>query len=114
MGRLVRILIVSLAVALLLSGVGWGKGRLVVGVPADVDGLDPHRTVAAATFQVVCNIYDTLVEVTPDGRLVPGLAASWEISSDGLQYTFTLHQGIKVHTGRDLQAAMWPAASSGS
>ena len=41
----------------------------------------------------------------PDGRLVPGLAASWEISPDGLQYTFTLHQGIKVHTGRDLQAA---------
>ncbi|MGI6036531.1 MAG: ABC transporter substrate-binding protein [Limnochordia bacterium] len=105
MGRLVRVVIVSLAVALLLSGVGCAKGRLVVGVPADVDGLDPHRTVAAATFQVVCNIYDTLVEVTPDGRLVPGLAASWELSPDGLQYTFTLHRGIKVHTGRELRGA---------
>ncbi len=80
-------------------------GTLVVAVAADPDGLDPHKTVAAATFQITRNIYDTLVQTDEKGRIVPDLALSWAPSADGLTWTFTLRQGVRFHNGRTMTAA---------
>lgn len=77
-------------------------GTLTVAVAADPDGLDPHKTVAAATFQITRNIYDTLVQTDAQGRILPDLAAGWEPSADGLKWTFTLRPGVKFHNGREL------------
>lgn len=79
-------------------------GTLVVAVAADPDGLDPHKTVAAATFQITRNIYDTLVQTDEKGRIVPDLALSWEPSADGRKWTFTLREGVKFHNGRLMTA----------
>ncbi len=79
-------------------------GSLTVAVAADPDGLDPHKTVAAATFQITRNIYDTLVQTDEKGRIQPGLALSWQPSDDGLQWTFTLREGVKFHNGRTMTA----------
>jgi len=73
-----------------------------VAISANPDGLDPHKTVAAVTFEVVKNIYDTLVETDPQGNLVPGLAESWEASPDGLRWTFHLRKGLRFHHGKAL------------
>ena len=80
-------------------------GTLTVAVAADPDGLDPHKTVAAATFQITRNIYDTLVQSDGQGHIVPDLATRWQPSADGLQWTFTLREGVKFHNGRTLTAA---------
>ncbi len=80
-------------------------GSLVVAMSANPDGLDPHRNVAAAAFEVTCNIYDTLVEVDPESRLLPGLARNWEVSDDGRQWTFYLEEGVRFHNGREMTAA---------
>lgn len=50
-------------------------------------------------------IYDYLIEVNPEGLVVPNLASSWEISDDGLTYTFTLVEGVSFHDGRALSSA---------
>jgi len=71
--------------------------QLNFAISVDPDGLDPQRTVAASSFQVTNNIYDTLVKVTPAGEYVPGLVESWEVSEDGLTITFKLVEGISFH-----------------
>lgn len=50
------------------------------------------------------NVQETLVEVKPDGSIVPMLAEDWSISDDGLTYTFTIREA-KFHDGSDLDAA---------
>ncbi|MFW6252628.1 MAG: ABC transporter substrate-binding protein, partial [bacterium] len=43
--------------------------------------------------------YDYLVEILPDGTLEPSLATGWQISDDGLQYTFTLRENVTFEDG---------------
>jgi ABC-type transport system substrate-binding protein len=62
--------------------------------------LDPQKT--SEYYREPLNIYDRLVEaVTVDGKpeLVPGLAKSWDVSEDGLVYTFHLANDVKFHNG---------------
>lgn len=59
-------------------------------------------------YTIAMNIYERLVETrtNPDGssELVPGLAEKWDISDDGLVYTFYLRKGVKFHNGEELKA----------
>jgi peptide/nickel transport system substrate-binding protein len=51
------------------------------------------------------NIYETLTRYDPDTEeVVPVLAESWEVSDDGLEWTYTLREGVTFHTGRELTA----------
>jgi peptide/nickel transport system substrate-binding protein len=50
------------------------------------------------------NVQEALVEVKPDGSIVPMVAEAWEISDDGLTYTFTI-RSAKFHDGTDLDSA---------
>jgi len=86
------------------EGAGNGKSEIRMAISIDPDGLDPHRTAAAATFQITNNIYDTLVDVTPDGQMVPGLAKDWTVSEDGLSITFHLKKGVHFHNGKEVTA----------
>jgi ABC-type transport system substrate-binding protein len=66
---------------------------------------DPHRT--SEKYTVVLNVFDRLVEEKEEdgrNRLVPSLADSWEISPDGLVYTFRLHPGVTFSNGAALTA----------
>ncbi|WP_217995634.1 ABC transporter substrate-binding protein [Amphibacillus sediminis] len=80
------------------------KTELNMALSVDPDGLDPHRTTAASTFQITSNIFDTLVTVTPDGEIDKDLAESWAISDDGLTITFELREGVVFHNGREMTA----------
>ncbi|MEL7650200.1 MAG: ABC transporter substrate-binding protein [Sedimentibacter sp.] len=67
--------------------------------------LDPQKT--SEYYREPLNIYDRLVEaVTVDGKpeLVPGLAESWDVSEDGLVYTFHLAKNVKFHNGEPFTA----------
>ena len=71
------------------------------------DIVDPQCT--TEYYTVGMNIFDRLVEVkaNDDGtsEIVPSLAKSWEISEDGLTYTFQLEEGVKYSNGADLTAS---------
>jgi peptide/nickel transport system substrate-binding protein len=67
-------------------------------------GLDPAQARTQSQWVVGDLIFETLVETTPEGDIVPGLAHTWQISDDGLQYTFQLQPGVRFHNGREMTA----------
>ncbi|HEY8446324.1 MAG TPA: ABC transporter substrate-binding protein [Thermomicrobiales bacterium] len=79
-------------------------GVLKVGMQADPTALDPHKQSLTAIWHVVEHIYSRLTKILPDLSVGPELAESWEISEDGLVYTFKLRQGVTFHNGRPLVA----------
>jgi peptide/nickel transport system substrate-binding protein len=82
--------IVGILLALLL-GLGAASAQtLTMAMSAQPDTLDPQATAATAAFQVTKSLYDTLVEVDRGGAIQPSLATSFEVSDDGLRYTFHL------------------------
>jgi peptide/nickel transport system substrate-binding protein/oligopeptide transport system substrate-binding protein len=64
--------------------------------------MDPALSTDVPTGRVVSYLFDALARITPEAKVVPGLAKSWDISADGITYTFHLHSGVKFHDGRPL------------
>lgn len=80
-------------------------GVLVFGRGGDSTSLDPSRTTEGETFKVTKNIFETIVDFEDGGtEIVPGLAHDWEVSDDGLTYTFELEEGVQFHDGTDFNA----------
>lgn len=54
-------------------------------------------------------IHEPLIYLEPDGSFSPGLATDWQISDDGLTYTFILREGVTFHDGTpwNAEAAVW-------
>ena len=87
------------------SGGGSG-GAFVAAIAAQPDQLDPHKTTAYPSFQVLENVYDTLVVPSADDlTMEPSLATEWTTSEDGLTWTFTLRDGVTFHDGSTFDAA---------
>ena len=79
--------------------------ELTVARAVDADSLDPHKASTTQSLQVTSAIFDTLLTMGADGSIHPGLASAWEVSQDGLTYTFTIRDGIKCHDGTTFDAA---------
>jgi peptide/nickel transport system substrate-binding protein len=78
-------------------------GELVVRISQDMDFLDPHKALAAGTYEVMFNIFEGLLKPNSEGKLIPAVAESFEISKDNLVYTFKLRDKIKFHNGQDVK-----------
>ncbi len=87
------------------SGDSRSGGVLLAAQGAEPDRLDPHLTSAFASFQVLENVYDTLVQPGADLSMEGALAESWEVSADNLTWTFTMRDGVTWHNGRAFTAA---------
>ncbi|RJE84497.1 ABC transporter substrate-binding protein [Paracoccus onubensis] len=71
----------------------------------DSNNYDPHKSTARSASEVLFMLGDTLVSLEPDmSTLTDGLAKDWEVSDDGLTYTFHLKDGIKFCDGREMTA----------
>src|SRR4051812_9051808 len=68
----------------------------------DPRSLDPALSTGVPTGRAVAYLFDGLTRFTPDAKVVPGLAKSWDVTPDGLTYTFHLRSGVKFHDGRPL------------
>lgn len=72
------------------------------------DGIDPTVTNNSFAMPILDNAFEGLVTYsTTDGSLIPGQAASWDISADGLTYVFHLRPGLKWSDGSPLTAQDW-------
>jgi len=72
----------------------------------DVTTLDPAIGYDWQNWSMIKSLFDGLMDYKPGTTdLVPNLAESFEVSADGLTYTFKLRHGIKFHNGRELKAA---------
>jgi peptide/nickel transport system substrate-binding protein len=70
--------------------------------------MDPHPAGDGIAIAEVAPLYNQLVqysEVAPTDKIVPDLARSWEVSKDGLVYTFHLHENVKWTDGKPLTAS---------
>jgi ABC-type transport system substrate-binding protein len=78
-----------------------GRAPLVVVGPWEIGGLAPARSgYVFARMQVA----ETLVDISEDGMPMPGLAASWSTSPDGLHWRFVLRGGARFHDGSPVTA----------
>jgi dipeptide transport system substrate-binding protein len=91
----------SLVLAALFTGhVLAASDSLVVCTEASPEGFDIVQYTAATTADASAEtLFERLVDFAPGStQVVPALAQSWDISDDGLTYTFTLRQGVKFHS----------------
>ncbi len=68
------------------------------------DTLNPAYAFLSEAYSMFDLIYSTLVVEAPSGEYVPGLATEWDVSDDGLTWTFKLRPGVKWHNGELLTA----------
>jgi peptide/nickel transport system substrate-binding protein len=108
-----------LGTALLAAGCGSGAGNqqggaapsgtvgkkvINIGLKADPPSLDPSLSTALVDRMVHNSIYDKLFDLDANGKIVPMLATSYEVSPDGKTYTLKLKEGVKFHDGTDFNA----------
>ena len=103
---LASIIAVAMALSLWVAPIAaQPAGTLVVGLVAEPVNLDPPQVTDLNSNRVGRRIVETLVTFPEEStQVVPGLAESWTISKDGLQYTFKLRRGITFHDGTPLNA----------
>ena len=87
--------------AIIFSGSALaGKTHLTMGMVLEPPHLDPTAGAAAAIDEVVyANVFEGLTRINQNAEVLPALAESWNISSDGLTYTFNLRSGVSFHDG---------------
>ena len=87
------------------GGEGGEGGTLVFAGAADPVVLDGALVSDGESLRVIDQIYESLVSLEPGTtELAPGLAQSWELSEDGLEYTFELQEGVTFHDGEPFNA----------
>ncbi|MDP3401860.1 MAG: ABC transporter substrate-binding protein, partial [Brevundimonas sp.] len=72
-------------------------GTLIWGHSETTQNLDIHQTGTASSGRVLQNIHSAIVTVDADLKVIPDLAESFEVSGDGLTYTFRLRPNVKFH-----------------
>ncbi|MBE2316336.1 ABC transporter substrate-binding protein [Solirubrobacter sp. CPCC 204708] len=89
------------------AAAGGEGGTVRVAVGQRAGNLDPHDY--AGLFQVQDLLFEGLVKYDRGGEIAPSLAESWEVSEDGLTYTFKLREGVKFTDGTpvDAEAVEW-------
>jgi len=77
---------------------------LRIGNGPEPETLDPHRAESLSSGNILRDLYEGLTGLAPDGSVVAAAAASWEISADGLDYTFHLRPAARWSNGDPLSA----------
>ncbi len=97
-----------LTALLLLCAMGsHAAERITIGMQLEPPILDPTASPAAAISEILYgNVFEGLVLFAADGSVLPKLASSWDISDDGLTYTFHLERGVRFHDGSAFDAAV--------
>ena len=108
----------SFAAALLAATVLTGAANAKTFVfcsEGSPEGFDPGLFTAGTTFDAAAHtVYNRLLEFKKGTtEAEPGLAESWEISDDGLQYTFKLRPGVKFQTTEFFTPTYSPCCTEG-
>ncbi len=101
----------ALTVAMAVTAMPFGvsaeeteKTVVRINMESEPDNLDPWLSAASDTEAVFHNVFEGLVLFDETGALIPGLAKSWDVSDDGLTYTFHLRDDVTFHNGKAFSA----------
>ena len=87
------------------DGTASGEGKqLVVQVGPDPETLDPALNATIDGGEMLIHSFETLLNLNENNEVIPGQAESWDVSEDGMTWTFHLRQGLKWSDGSDLTA----------
>src|SRR5690349_21059520 len=86
-----------------MQDAGQQGGTVTIMQSADIASCDYTQTTWPSMIDAD-PLYDTLLLMDEHENLQPNLADSWEISPDGLTYTFHLHKGVTFHDGTSFNA----------
>ena len=83
------------------SNMNSSKNEVVIhrGNSGEVSTFDPQKITGSWENNVMLELFEGVVSVGPDGRTAPALASHWDISEDGLTYTFYLRKNAKWSNG---------------
>ena len=105
------LLLPGLLVMLASAGCGGGPSQseadsrpLERAIGSEPESLDPHLAKTTQAQIVQRDLFEGLVIYSPDGRVVPGVAERWEVSNDGLEYTFYLREDARWSNGDPVSA----------
>ncbi len=101
--RLAGLLLVFLATTGSAAAADLKGGTLRVAILADVNDFDP-QSFLSINLSLIKNFYDSLIEYTPQGEAIPGLASAWPIAPDNKSVTLKLRSDIKFASGAPLDA----------
>ncbi len=88
------------------SETSGGEATVVrMNIGSEPDSLDPWQSAASDTEAIMHNVFEGLVLYDETGAIIPGIAESWDISEDGLTYTFHLREDVTFHNGKPLTSA---------
>ncbi len=106
-GILLGVLVAAVPAAVESAEAPRRGGVLLAAIGADAPSLDPHQEQTFATLQPVAPLYSTLLQIDPYSypNVIGDLATEWNISPDGLTYTFKLRQEVRFHDGSPLTSA---------
>ncbi|MEP2681755.1 MAG: ABC transporter substrate-binding protein [Sulfitobacter sp.] len=95
----------ALTLAFGLMASASAAAELVIGMQQEPTSLDPTADATASIDSMMTqNVFESLTTVAENGEVQPNLATSWEVSEDGLTYTFKLAEGVTFHDGSALDA----------
>lgn len=84
---------------------GGAKDEVVIATDTDLKSLDPMKDWGSSCYYIYWTCYNRLVSYNEEtGEFEPELAEKWEMSDDGMVYTFYLREGVKWHDGSDFTA----------
>ena len=87
------------------AGAAGGNGTVTIGIKLAPVNLDiRHQSGSALEQLLIGNVYEGIVSRDSDNKVQPGLATSWDISDDGLTYTFHLNKHMTFSNGDTLDA----------
>lgn len=114
--RKIAVLTLFILMTILPAQAQAPSGELIVALPNDPTSLYFPNGADVTAGNAARPMYDFLMVVSPEGELIPQLATSWEISEDGLSYTFTLREDVTFHNGEPFTAddvvATWEFGSN--
>lgn len=99
---LVMLLALLMALSMVPVATAEAAQEITYALANEPDGIDPSITNNSFASPILVNVFEGLVTCdTETGALIGGEAESWEISEDGLTYTFHLREGLKWSDGSD-------------
>ena len=106
--KIKKLLAMFLASALCVTAfAGCGKKKadgITVQIGPNPETLDPALNSAVDGGNMLITLFETLLIIDEDNKVQPGQAESWDVSPDGLTWTFTMRDGLKWSDGTELNA----------